>query len=333
MFEQGKHCTKYTLVSTVFAMPTSAPPTIDPQAASRWQGLPTPASPWLHEEIAQRMQARLDYINVIPKRWLHWAPLLGGMQAHRQLLRHYPGALALVWESSPQRAAQAAGALSPPWWSPLRWRQGATKVQMDTQANAQMVWANMGLHMDPAPEHTMARWHAALEVGGFVMFSCLGPDTLKELRAVYQRLGWPIPSHAYTDMHDLGDMLGVAGFAEPVMSMESITLTFASPQRLLQELRGLGRNLHLDRFEGLRTPRWRDRLEEELARQLSSTAHDGQLALSFEIVFGHAFKPAAKLSLSSQSTVTLAQMRESLADNRLRRSEKLGAAMPDNIDR
>lgn len=312
-------------------MPTSTPPTIDPQAAYRWQNLPALASPWLHEEVAQRMQARLDYINVRPQRWLHWAPMLGGLQAHQQLLRHYPGAQALVWEPSPARAAQAAAALSPPWWSPLRWRLGATKVQVEAQAKAQMLWANMGLHMDPAPEHTMARWHAALEVGGFVMFSCFGPDTLKELRAVYQRLGWPMPSHAYTDMHDLGDMLGAAGFAEPVMSMESITLTFATPQRLLEELRGLGRNLHRERFAGLRTPRWLEQLKAALKQQLSDSEHDGQLALSFEIVFGHAFKPAAKLPVSAQSTVSLEQMRATLADNRQRRSEKLGAAMTDNM--
>ena len=46
------------------------------------------------------------------------------------------------------------------------------------------------------------------------MFSCLGPDTLRELRAVYAALGWPVPSHTFTDMHDWGDMLVQAGFAD-----------------------------------------------------------------------------------------------------------------------
>ena len=41
-------------------------------------------------------------------------------------------------------------------------------------------------------------------------------------------------------MHDWGDMLVQAGSAEPVMDMERITLTFAEPQRLLQELREPG---------------------------------------------------------------------------------------------
>jgi malonyl-CoA O-methyltransferase len=61
------------------------------------------------------------------------------------------------------------------------------------------------------------------------MFSCLGPDTLRELRALYAALGWPPPAHEFTDMHDWGDMLVASGFAEPVMDMERITLSFATP--------------------------------------------------------------------------------------------------------
>jgi len=38
------------------------------------------------------------------------------------------------------------------------------------------------------------------------------------------------------------------GFAEPVMDMERITLEFSTAEKLLDELRGLGRNLHVARF-------------------------------------------------------------------------------------
>jgi malonyl-CoA O-methyltransferase len=115
------------------------------------------------------------------------------------------------------------------------------------------------------------------------MFSCLGPDTLMELRTLYRSLNWPAPSHEFTDMHDWGDMLLSAGFAEPVMDMERITLTFATPERLLQELRGLGRNLRLGRFAGLRGRRWHRQLLDGLAQ--------APLQLTFEVIYGHAFKP------------------------------------------
>ena len=100
------------------------------------------------------------------------------------------------------------------------------------------------------------------------MFSCLGPDSLRELRAVYAAMGWPAPGHAFTDMHDWGDMLIEAGFAEPVMDMERITLTFPTAQRLLQELQELGANLHPQRFAGLRGRHWHARLLKALEEHL-----------------------------------------------------------------
>ena len=93
-------------------------------------------------------------------------------------------------------------------------------------------------------------------------------------------------------MHDWGDMLIQAGFADPVMDMETITLSFASAQRLLQELRGLGRNFHPQRFAGLRGRGWLDRLHDAL--QTHARLPDGQLGLRFEIVYGHAFKAAPR---------------------------------------
>jgi len=109
-------------------------------------------------------------------------------------------------------------------------------------------------------------------------------------------------------------MLVGAGFAEPIMDMERIVLTFATPQRLLQELRELGRNLHPDRFGALRGRGWRRRLEaavDALPRQ-----PDGSLALTFEIIYGHAFKPAPRVRLSQESAVSLRDMRALLRQGR-----------------
>jgi malonyl-CoA O-methyltransferase len=175
-----------------------------------------------------------------------------------------------------------------------------------------MVWANMALHMAPDPQALITQWHNLLEADGFVMFSCLGPDTLRELRRVYAALGWAPPSHEFTDMHDWGDMLVRAGFAEPVMDMERITLTFESPERLLQELRELGRNLHPARFQGLRGRAWRDRLSAALVKELADPAEGGRLRLTFEIIYGHAFKPQARLAIQPETKVSLDQMRKAL---------------------
>jgi malonyl-CoA O-methyltransferase len=111
-------------------------------------------------------------------------------------------------------------------------------------------------------------------------------------------------------MHDWGDMLVHAGFAEPIMDMERITLTYSSADSLLDELRGLGRNLHTARFPALRGRRWRHTLCAALEHALQGP--DGRLQLTFEVVYGHAFKPAPKLTVSSETRVPLEEMRRSL---------------------
>ena len=142
-----------------------------------------------------------------------------------------------------------------PWWR--KWRQRPVTYTCQTEAQADMVWCNMLLHQHANPLALMKSWRQSLHPQGFVMFSCLGPDSLGELREVYRQAGWPEPAHAFTDMHDWGDMLLQSGFASPIMDMERITLTYETPKRLLAELRELGRNLHVQRFAGLRGRRWR----------------------------------------------------------------------------
>jgi malonyl-CoA O-methyltransferase len=291
------------------------PPTIDPVAAQRWLRKAPPQSPWLHEEVGNRMQERLEWIKLQPASWMDWDAVGGGLEAHRRVAQRYPGAVAHVNAQNPARDAAARDALRPAWWSPRRWRAGAVRFGAPGR-DVQMLWANMALHMAADPQDLIGQWQQQVAVGGFLMFSCLGPDTLRELRAVYADLGWPAPAHEFTDMHDWGDMLVHAGFAEPVMDMERIVLTYQTPAALLDELRGLGRNLHPGRFIGLRGRGWRARLEQALTARLADPAQDGRLALTFEIIYGHAFKPQPKVQLAAESAVSLDAMRSMLREGR-----------------
>ncbi len=291
-------------------MTEQRPPTIDPVAAQRWQQFPATQSAWLHEEVARRMQARLQWIRLQPDSWAHWESVRGGLAAHRELVQRYPKAQCFVVEPVSQRAQFAAKAVTPKWWQGARWTHAATHHAVPPAGAVQMLWANMLLHMSAQPQALLAQWHRALAVDGFVMFSCLGPDTLAELRAVYQSLGWAPPAHEFTDMHDWGDMLVQAGFSEPVMDMERITLSFADPLRVLSELRELGRNLHPARHPALRGRRWHQSLSHALDAQLRGA--DGQLTLTFEVIYGHAVKPAPRHMVQAQTVLTLEQMRASL---------------------
>ena len=298
------------------------PPTIDATAAARWQALPVVGeSPWLHEEVARRMAERLDWICRTPARWAHWAPARGGWAAHAALLARYPQATVYVPDQpagsakSPQVAKKTGAGR---WWR--RWWPGAdtpaaaarTVVGPVPDAQMDMVWANMLLHQAADPRALIGQWQRALAVDGFLMASCLGPDTLRGLRALYAALGWPPPAHEFTDMHDWGDMLVAAGFADPVMDMERLTLTFDSPERLLAELRTLGRNLHPARFAALRGRRWHARLCAALREHLAVAEDQGRLALEFEIVYAHAFKPLPRAAVAPETRIDLADLRAGL---------------------
>ncbi len=297
-------------------MSHALPPTIDSIAANHWQMAAPAESPWLHEEVASRMQQRLDWIVKPPETWCHWEPVRGGMQAHHLLRERYPQAECTIHEPVARREAVAQDKLGSRWWQLSRWKGAAVHVAEPVDGSMDMLWANMLLHTAADPQTLIERWHKALKVDGYVMFSCLGPDTVQQLRRLYAGLGWGPAGHTFTDMHDWGDMLVHSGFAEPVMDMERITLTFATPQRLLQELRELGRNFHPGRFAGLRGRGWKAGLLQKIEQHWADKQPDGQLSLTFEIVYGHAYKPQPKLRLEANSAVSLEDMKAMLKQPR-----------------
>ena len=275
-----------------------------------------PQAPWLHAEVARRMAERLAIIRLKPELVLNWWGFLGAGSAVLQ--QACPHARHVTLEPTPALVERSAEAAKLPWWSARRWSPGvgAAQVQLELAAlpsGAQLVWANMMLHAVQNPPALFARWQQALSVDGFVMFSCLGPGTLRELRALYQRLGWGPPTQGFVDMHDLGDMLVQAGFADPVMDQEVLTLQWDSPHALLAELRSLGGNAAPQRMPGLRTPRWRDRL---LAALEALRGTDGKISLAFEVAYGHAFKAAPRLPVGEKTTVSLEAMRAMVRSSR-----------------
>ena len=262
--------------------------------------------PWLHGEVARRMAERLALIRQQPARIVEWWAFLG---ASAGLLRKaYPKASRVMVEPTPRLAERSREMHRPGWWSPRRITSDHVSVCAQEQvdvAGADLLWANMMLHAVDDPPALMSRWQQALDTQGFVMFSCFGPDTLRELRDLYARLGWGAPMAPFVDMHDLGDMLVHAGFADPVMDQETLTLHWPDASSLLRELRSLGGNVASERFAGWRTPRWRKKLERELGLLAQ---RDGRLAMRFEIVYGHAFKAPTRAP-SQETTVPLDEMR------------------------
>ncbi len=276
---------------------------IDHAALRRWQQRQAlaPEPPWLHGEVARRMAERLQIMKRVPTLVIDWWSRSG---AGGELLRAaYPKAQQLRVEPA---AVVRRPKTASPWWSAQRWRNDDAVAENSVpDGQARLLWANMMLHAVADPGALFTQWRKALSMEGFVMFSTLGPDTLKTLRQTYREAGWGVAHAPFVDMHDLGDMLVRAGFADPVMDQEVLRLTWATPAALRAELRSLGLNADPARCAGLRTPRWRARLDAALAEHAGA---DGRIALEFEIVYGHAFNPPPRVAVTGETRLSAADL-------------------------
>lgn len=274
-------------------------------------------APWLHREVGRRMAERLAWIKRRPERAIDWWSAQGGSL---DSLRAALPAQARIDAVEPTAALRdrSAATLRAPWWSPQRWRGQGGEAWLEAGAprdgTAPLLWSNMMLHWAADPAEVFAQWRSALAPDGFVMFSCFGPDTLRELRAVHRAQVCGHASHSFIDMHDLGDALVGAGFADPVVDMETISLHWADVPSMLAELRGMGSNAARARHAGLRTPRWRARWIEAATRSLAGT--DGRPRMSFEIVYGHAFVAPARLAVAAETRVGVEELRRMAREGR-----------------
>lgn len=259
----------------------------------------------LAREVARRMADRLELVTLQPHRILDIG--CGTGADLRLLAERYPAAerigcdfsLAMLREAGVQRS----------WFSRLLPGARASEpVRACGEAGRlpfadgcmSLAWSNLVLHWLGDPLCAFREMHRVLAVDGLLMFTALGPDTLKELRRCFVEVD-PLPHvHRFIDMHDLGDALIRAGFAEPVMDMEIITLTYDGLDALVGELRAAGAQCALDgRRRGLTGKAvWsRVRAVYEMHRR------DGRLPASFEVVYGHAWKPKPRKTQSGESIV------------------------------
>ena len=230
----------------------------------------------LAREVGERMAARLDYVKLTPRRIGDIGCATG--DGIRELRRRYPEALPLAVDFAPPMLMAVRARV--PLMQRLRGK-APRLVNADVRAlplaagSLDLAWSNLVLHWLDDPLPAFRELHRALAVGGLLTFSLLGPDTLKELRAA-----GATALRRFPDMHDIGDMLVAAGFAEPVMDMEMIAFKYRRPRQLLADQRHLGVRDGLLGHMG-----WRDWRRVFAGWNRSAT---------FEIVYGHAWKAEAK---------------------------------------
>lgn len=262
----------------------------------------------LQREVCIRLLDKLDYMTLRPRRVLDvgsgtgWGGRQLGERYHEAEIISLDIALGML-----QASRETAG-----WWRKLFSKNRQRFVCADAEAlplaaqSVDMAWSNLALQWCNDLPGTFAGLHRVLRSDGLLIFSTFGPDTLKEIRAAFQGVDGYSHVNRFADMHDIGDMLVAAGFADPVLEMETITLTYHDVRAVMQDLRGIGaHNATAGRAQGMMgKAKWG-----RIVQNYEALRRDGRLPATFEIVYGHAWKVPPKKTGDGRAVVSMDSLR------------------------
>jgi malonyl-CoA O-methyltransferase len=259
----------------------------------------------LQHEVCRRMLERLDYIKLKPAAILDAGTGTGN--AVPGLMARYPGVPLIALDLAHPMLERARGRLK--WWQtlpamrpPLHLVCGDIERLPIKSGSVTLVWSNLALQWVNDLPRTLAEFCRVLAPGGLLMFSTFGPDTLKELRSAYEDTDGRTHVSRFIDMHDIGDMLVGARYADPVMDMEQVTLTYPNVRVLMRELKAIGaRNSTLDRPLALSAKS----VLQQVERRYEAFRREGKLPATFEVVYGHAWKPQARSSPTGHRVIDI----------------------------
>lgn len=261
----------------------------------------------LQREVCDRMLSRLEVIKYAPAAILDAGSGTG--YGSGKLGERYPEAAIVVLDIALGMLQKARAAR--PWWkrvtgigvNPRRLYVCGDLERLPLKsAGVGMVWSNLTLQWCNDFGRAFAEAHRVLATDGLFMFSTFGPDTLKELRQAFGAADSYRHVNRFIDMHDLGDALVQSGFANPVMEMEYITLTYDDVVSAMRDLKAIGaHNMTRGRRPGLTG---KSAWERAVARY-EAMRKDGRLPATFEVIYGHAWKPEPKVTADGRQIVKM----------------------------
>jgi len=243
------------------------------------------AAAFLQKEVGERLLERLDLMAEVPARVLDVG--CGTGRPTQALRKRYPKADLIGVDLAPDMLKMAAK--KQPWFGRSARFVCAEASQLPfADASCELLYASLILQWCEDLDATLLEWRRLLKPHGLLLFSTLGPDTLKELRAAWGAVDGFNHVNRFLDMHDVGDALIRAGFVEPVMDVEHITLTYEHATGLMRDLKSIGaHNVTAGRRRGLMG---RGRLQ-AFSAAYEKFRSEGRLPATYEVVYGTAWAP------------------------------------------
>jgi len=262
----------------------------------------------LQTEVRELLLERLALTDLDPRVVIDAGAGTG--HASRALKRRYPGAQVIALDASFGMLREAGKQRS--------WRRGFSRVCADAarlplaDQCADLIVSNFLLEWSDL-DSVLVEFRRVLAPRGFLSFTTLGPDTLRELRAAWLTVDGHTRVSRFIDMHDIGDALVRAGFAAPVLDVEHYTLAYTHVRKLAADLKALGaRNATSGRAKSLTTPR----LFDAMTAAYETHRRDGRLPATYEVVFGQAWAPRDVRPPATDALVSLEEIKRQLQNRR-----------------
>lgn len=247
----------------------------------------------LQREVADRMLQRLELVKLQPGVILDGGSGTGYAGAG---LRQRFGTKSRIVELDLALGMLQASRKKAGWLTRLFRSDSHSPVCGDLEAlplrsgSVGLVWANLAVQWLDEPDTAFREFHRVLQPEGLLTFSTFGPDTLTELRQAFAQVDDTPHVNRFIDMHDMGDALTRIGFTAPVMDMEKIVLSYADVRAVMLDLKAIGaHNAAAGRRRGLMgKSAWQTVLAAYEQRRV-----EGRIPATFEIIYGHAWRPQA----------------------------------------
>ena len=251
----------------------------------------------LQRLVVDRLLENLDLIRIEPKTILDIGAGTG--YCARALAQRFSRAPIVLLDLSSSMLG-CARANRPRWRSRQRYVCADAEALPVADASVDFVFSSLTFQWCNDLDRVLAECRRVLKPNGLLLFSSLGPDTLRELRFAWAGVDGSPHVNQFIDMHDVGDALIRVGFSGPLLECDVMTVNYDHLRGVMRDLRGTGalNSLH-GRRRGLSTPSaWR-----HMAERYEELRHNGKLPATFEVIYAHAWCPERGVRVQDGSTV------------------------------